>query len=235
MNLILIAIAPIIILALYVYFRDKYEKEPWWMLLLALGAGAFIVIPILPVEIALSTLTRGMNHYSTAFFDAFIVAASTEEVFKYLAVVLLFFWSKQFNERFDGIVYAVFVSLGFALVENIMYVYFRFGTMEVGYLRAITAVPAHTLFGVAMGYRLGLAKFAKGPKAKHLILALLIPIILHGIYDWLIMVDRGWGLLIFFPFVIFLWVFGLIRMRKHSKGSRFNPKNMGMGGDQPEL
>ena len=224
MNLILIAIAPIIILALYVYFRDKYEKEPWWMLLLALGAGALTVVPILYVEISLSTLTRGMNHYTTAFFDAFIVAASTEELFKFLAVFLIFYWSKQFNERFDGIVYAVFVSLGFALVENIMYV-FNYDSMQVGYLRAITAVPAHTLFGVAMGYSLGLAKFGKGPKAKHLILALLIPIVLHGIYDWLIMVERGWGLLFFIPFVIFLWVLGLIRMKRHSKNSKFNPKN----------
>ncbi len=225
MNLILLAIAPIVILAFYFYFRDKYEKEPWWMLLLALVAGAVIVFPILIVETRLSMLARGMNHFASSMWDAFVVAASTEEFFKYAATLLLFFWSKQFNEKFDGIVYAVFVSLGFALVENIMYVT-GFDSFRVGFMRAVTAVPAHTLFGVAMGYSLGLAKFGNGGKGKHLILALVIPIALHGIYDWLIMVDRSWALLLFFPFVIFLWVFGLWRMKRFNKTSRFNPANM---------
>lgn len=230
MKFIIIAVAPIILLALYINYRDKYEKEPWYMLLLALIAGALTVLPILPIEQQLSFIGRHMSHFASAAWEAFVVAAGTEEFFKYTATVLLFFFSKQFNEKFDGIVYAVFVSLGFALVENILYVVGN-SSMGIGYLRAITAVPAHMLFGVSMGFYLGLAKFGKGSKALNLFLALLVPIILHGIYDYLVFVGRDWATWLFVGFLLFLWVLGLRRMSKLSKVSRFNPANMQDSGE----
>ena len=227
MKFIIIAVLPIILLALYINYRDKYEKEPWYMLLLAIIAGAFTVVPILPVEQWLSLVGYRMHlgHYGDSAWNAFVVAAGTEELFKYMATVLIFFLSKQFNEKFDGIVYAVFVSLGFALVENILYVWGN-SSMQIGYMRAITAVPAHALFGVSMGYSLGLAKFGKGSKGMHLILALLVPIILHGIYDYLIFIGRDWAVWLFIGFLLFLWILGLRRISKLSKASRFNPANM---------
>ncbi|MBN2728686.1 MAG: PrsW family intramembrane metalloprotease [Bacteroidales bacterium] len=235
MKFIIIAVAPIILLALYINYRDKYEKEPWYMLLLAIVAGALTVLPILPVEQWLSLVgyRLHLNHYGDSAWNAFVVAAGTEEFFKYTATVLIFFFSKQFNEKFDGIVYAVFVSLGFALIENILYVVGN-SSMQIGYMRAITAVPAHTLFGVSMGFYLGLAKFGKGSKALNLFLALLVPIILHGIYDYLIFIGRDWATWLFVGFLLFLWVLGLRRISKLSKASRFNPANIVNEDPNPE-
>jgi len=220
MSLLILAIAPIFILAFYLYYRDKYEKEPVGMLIKALIAGAVIVIPILFVEIFITKYVDKYSGSTGAFFDAFAVAGFTEEIFKWLAVYLLFFRSRHFNERFDGIVYAGIVSLGFALVENIMYVVGN-DSASVGYLRAITAVPAHMLFGVVMGYRFGLAKFMPTQKSWHLFMAFFMPFLLHGIYDFLLMLEKTWALILFFPFVIFLWYFGLVRIKRHSLKSEF--------------
>ncbi len=221
MSLILLAAAPVAILAFYIYYRDKYEKEPIWMLIKAILAGAIIVIPILFVEQYISAHVERFTGETAAFLDAFGVASFTEEIFKWLAVILIFFGSRHFNERFDGIVYAAFVSLGFALVENILYVYGS-QSAQVGYMRAITAVPAHALFGVVMGYRFGLAKFLPDRKMFNLFMAFFMPFLLHGIYDFLLMLEKNWALILFLVFVPFLWYFGLVRMKRHSLNSAFN-------------
>jgi len=224
MNLLLLAIAPVFILIFYIYYRDKYEKEPIGMLIKALLIGAFIVIPILFVEEFISIYIEKYHGATSAFLNAFVMAGFTEEIFKWLAVFIFFFSSKHFNERFDGIVYAGIVSLGFALVENLMYV---FGTqsVNVGLLRAITAVPGHMLFGVVMGYRFGLAKFLPENKSWNIFMAFFMPFMLHGIYDFLLFLDKTWAIILFFPFVTFLWYFGLVRMKRHSLDSVFKNSN----------
>lgn len=227
LNLILIAAAPVFLLAFYINFRDKYEKEPIWMLIKAVVAGGLIVIPILFVEGAISNQVSKYSGPTGAFLNAFAVASFTEELFKWLAVFILFFSSRHFNERFDGIVYAAFVSLGFALVENFFYVVGN-RSMEIGYMRAITAVPAHALFGVVMGYRFGLAKFLPANRGWHLFMAFFMPFLLHGIYDFLLMLEKTWALVLFFPFVVFLWYFGLVRMKRHSLNSAFLAKKEGV-------
>lgn len=217
MNLLIISIAPVVIIALYIYIRDKYEREPWRMLLLALLSGMISVIPILIVEIFLSKLVPYFSSIYQAGYNAFIVAAFTEELFKFIAFFIIIWGNKEFNEKFDGIVYAVFVSLGFALVENILYV-FENG-MNTGILRAFTAVPAHALFGIVMGYRLGLAKFYPNQRTKHIILALVYPIILHGFYDFILMSKQQILLSLFIPFLIYLWIFGFRNMKNLSDQS----------------
>ena len=94
---------------------------------------------------------------ASAGYTAFVVAGFTEELMKYLAFYFFFWQERNFNEKFDGIIYAVYISLGFAAVENILYVFS--GGMGVGFVRAFTAVPAHALFGISMGYYFGLARF----------------------------------------------------------------------------
>jgi RsiW-degrading membrane proteinase PrsW (M82 family) len=217
MNLIFIALAPVFIIAIYIYFRDKYEKEPIGLLLKSLLAGAVIVVPIIFLERFLGRFSQHMEFYSNAAYTAFVVAAFSEEVFKYLALFILIWQNPNFNEKFDGIVYASFISLGFAAVENIHYV-ISFG-IQVGYSRAFTAVPAHALFGITMGYYFGLAKFYPHMTNKYLSLSLLLPLLLHGIYDFIIFINLTFSLIIFIPFIIYLWITGFKKMKELSDKS----------------
>ncbi|MCK4749468.1 MAG: PrsW family intramembrane metalloprotease, partial [Bacteroidales bacterium] len=156
-----------------------------------------------------------------AAYQAFLVAGSTEEVFKFLALYLLIWRSPSFNEKFDGIVYAVFVSLGFAAVENVLYV--LEGGYQTALVRAITAVPAHALFGVTMGYYFGIAHMYTELRSGYLRRALLIPILLHGIYDFILMVGIDWLLSLFIIYVIFLYISGMKKLKVLSDASVFKP------------
>ncbi|MEN8156833.1 MAG: PrsW family glutamic-type intramembrane protease, partial [Bacteroidota bacterium] len=214
-------LAPVFIIAFYIYFRDRYEKEPVRLLIYALVAGMFTVIPIIGVERFLMWVMPVSGRVPEAAYQAFVVAGSTEELFKFLALYLLVWKSPSFNEQFDGIVYAVFVSLGFAAVENVMYV------MASGYhtaaIRAITAVPAHAIFGITMGYYLGIAHRYKELRKPYLLRSIAIPILLHGIYDFILMVEVPWLLTLFAPYVVFLYFSGIRRMKRLSEASIFHP------------
>ena len=217
MHLIALALTPVFIIAAYIYFRDKYEKEPIRLLIFALIAGAVTVIPILFLESFLDRYTASFPGLLSAAWKAFVVAAFSEELFKYLALYILIWRSKEFNEKFDGIVYAVYVSLGFALVENIMYV--TQGGVTTGLMRAITAVPAHAIFGITMGFYFGLAKFYEKERNLLKLKALLYPILLHGIYDFILFTGIEWLMIVFFAFVVYLYFYGLKRMKNLSDQS----------------
>lgn len=219
MNILLISLAPIFIIAIYIYARDKYEREPLKLLLFALLAGGLTTIPIIFVEMFLSLEGFFPNAYAQAAYDGFVVAAFTEELFKFAALFLLIWRNPNFNENFDGIVYAVFVSLGFAAVENVLYV----ATTEasVGFMRAVTAVPAHALFGVSMGFHFALARFRPSQRPLQLFLAVLIPIALHGFYDFCLMTGNDIFLLVFVVFIVFMWILGFKKMKMHSDSSVF--------------
>ncbi len=140
-SLLFISLAPVLIIAFYIYSRDKYEKEPLSVLIEALFAGVMIVLPAVLIESVLVLPVRSSGSLMSAGYSGFIVAGLTEEGMKFLVLYLFFWRNKNFNEKFDGIVYAVFIALGFAGVENIMYVFK--GGYGVGITRALTAVPAH--------------------------------------------------------------------------------------------
>lgn len=217
MNLIILSLAPVFIIAGYIYFRDKYEKEPIRLLLLALLFGALTVIPILFVEQFLTGFSGLFSGLSAAAWNAFAVAAFTEEIFKFLALYLLIWKSPELNEKFDGIVYAVFISLGFAAVENILYVTGNgFGT---GVIRAITAVPAHAIFGITMGFYFGMAKFYVKERKILLIKALGYAVLLHGIYDFILFTGMEWITVVFAIFVVYLYISGLKRIKQLSDQS----------------
>ena len=217
MNLFILALAPVVIIAVYIYFRDKYEKEPIRLLLFALLAGAVTVIPILALEKFLDSFTNSFPGLLSAAWKAFAVAAFSEELFKYLALYLLIWRSREFNEKFDGIVYATFVSLGFAAVENVLYV--SSGGVGTGLMRAITAVPAHAIFGITMGFYFGMARFYEKERTNLKGKALIYPIILHGIYDFILFTGIQWLTIVFVGFVIFLYISGLKRIKKLSDQS----------------
>ncbi len=219
MIVLLIALAPVFIILFYVYFRDKYEKEPFKLLLFSLLAGMIIVVPVIIVERLIMAFQPPMNPLMDAGYNAFLVAALVEEAFKYLALFLIIWKSPEFNEKFDGIVYAVFISLGFAAVENVLYVID--GGVKTGLIRAITAVPAHALFGVMMGYYFGIARMYSELRKESMWKAFLIPFALHGIYDFLLMSNLPILLLAFIPFMLYLYFTGFRKMKITSDSSIF--------------
>ncbi len=220
MNLLIVSLAPVFIIGGYIYFRDKYEKEPLQLLLLALFAGALTVIPILFLERFLDGFTEMFSGLATAAWKAFVVAGFSEEFFKFLALYLLIWKSREFNEKFDGIVYAVFVALGFAGVENVLYVFE--GGITTGITRAITAVPAHAIFGITMGFYFGQAKFFEKERSMMKKKALFYPVLLHGVYDFILFTGIEWLTVVFFGFVVFLYISGLKRIKKLSDQSIYN-------------
>ncbi len=223
MKLIILSLAPVLIIATYIYFRDKYEKEPLGVLILALILGCLIPVPVIVVETFLGNIRpdwpTGWANHLNAFYNAFLVAGFTEEFFKFLVLFIVIWGNKNFNEKFDGIVYAVFISLGFAAVENIMYI-FNYGE-TTGYVRAIVSVPGHALFGVTMGFYFGLAKFYIINRKALLIKAFFFPVILHGIFDFILMLGDYKVMGIFIPFIIYLYFDGLKKVKNLSDRSIF--------------
>lgn len=223
-GLLFISLAPVFIIAFYIYNRDRYEKEPLSVLLRALFIGFICVIPVVIIEKILSGLYNGAAGINEAAYTAFVVAGFTEEAVKYIAFILFFWNNKNFNEKFDGIVYAVYISLGFAAVENILYVFG--GGFGVGLVRALTAVPAHGLFGIMMGYYFGLAKFNPEYRMIYLLAAFILPFISHGLYDFLIMGNTQYLLAAFIPVLAFFWISGFQKISKLSEASVFKPKDI---------
>lgn len=207
-RLFIIAIIPAIAILAAIYVTDRHDREPIKLLIITYLLGAIAVIPSIIVEEILIRFNVFPGIFG-AFYNAFIVAALTEEYFKRFMVLKLPLRSNHFNERLDGIVYSVFCALGFATVENIIYVVFTYTNNPfVGLYRGIFSVPAHSIFGVSMGYYISLAKFAKGERErkKNRVKSLLIPILLHGIFDFILMSGLPELMMLFIPYVIFLWV-----------------------------
>jgi RsiW-degrading membrane proteinase PrsW (M82 family) len=224
-NLLLIAVAPVFIILVYIYYRDKYEKEPLNLLFEGLVAGGVIVFPIVYFEQLINPIGSNLSPIYSAAWTAFMVAALVEELFKYFAVYILIWRNPNFNERFDGIVYGVFVSLGFALVENISYVFGNPEGLRVALLRAVTAVPAHAMFGVMMGYWFGLAKFVPSKRRQYMFSAFSFPFLFHGIYDFILMSAKNYLLILFIPLIVYMFFRARKRIRRLEAKSFFNPNN----------
>jgi len=222
MKLFSLALAPMFIAAFYIYIRDKYEKEPVRLLVTGLVYGAFIIVPVVRTQNLLLLFTPNSGVIAEAFFLSFAVAAFVEEFYKYIILFFLVWRNDNFNERFDGIVYAVFISLGFAGVENLLYVLSpSLGGVSTALSRAVFAVPGHALFGVAMGYYFAVAKFEPRHKNKCLLLAFSVPVLLHGTYNFILMSELPYLMAIFCVFAGYLWVSGFRKMREHIEASPF--------------
>jgi protease PrsW len=192
MGLLALAIAPGIAICLFIYFKDKYNREPLWLLILSFFMGMLSIIPAIIIQVALTKPVErimGEGILYTAVFSYIIVALS-EESCKFLALRFLPYRRKAFDDPFDGIVYAVVVSMGFATLENIMYVTNH--GIATGILRMFLSVPAHATFGVLMGYHLGLAKFDPANKRRHIALAIFWPVLFHGTFDFFLFIDNDW-------------------------------------------
>ncbi|MDR3091385.1 MAG: PrsW family intramembrane metalloprotease [Clostridiales bacterium] len=221
-SLIAMAAAPVFTLLIYVYIRDKYEKEPWRLLLAGVFWGAAFAVPIIQTQNALLRFAPpGGGVAAEAAFHAFILAALVEEGFKLIVSRSLTRRSLSFNERFDGVVYAAFVSLGFAGIENIMYVASpSLGGAATALSRALFSVPAHAFFGVCMGYYTALSKFGEN-RRRDALKAFIYPFLLHGTYNFLLLSHAAGASLIFGVFSAFLWLLALRQMKIHLEASPF--------------
>lgn len=211
------AIAPGIALLAYFYWKDRYDSEPLPMVLKMFVIGVLIVFPIMIVQRGL-TLMWG----ESPFAFSFVISAGVEEFFKWFVLYHIIYNHTEFDEPYDGIVYAVAVSLGFATLENVLYVVLQpasFGTLMI---RALLPVSGHALFGVFMGYSLGRAKFSVGRKVKlHLWLALLLPVLWHGLYDFMMLTVPSTWLWLIVPFMFLLWFRGMRNVNRANAVSPF--------------
>jgi len=225
-----LAVAPGFAIVLYIYLKDKHEREPLVLLLTSFFFGAlstFITLGITVPFNALVELRRG--DVVDEFFDAMFKVALIEEFSKFFFVRFILYYNKNFNEPFDGIVYSVMVGMGFATLENIIYV-FHSG-IQTGILRMFTAVPAHATFAVFMGYFLGRAKFTHHKEVALSVLALASATLFHGAYDyfWFMADTHGVWAGIWIGSIVAL-VLGFVLARKairiHQQASPFSPANI---------
>lgn len=193
LGLLAIAIAPCLAIMIYVYIKDKHEKEPFLLLAYSfLGGVASVFVAATLEQYAQGfVIGSGTSAISVAIF-AFLVVGLSEELSKYFFLRIIPYRNKAFNEPFDGIVYSVMVSMGFAMIENIMYV-MKHG-MGTGIMRVFTAVPAHATFAIIMGYYIGLAKFNPKNKVKYQIMGIGGAVLFHGAYDFSLMQNNVPGL-----------------------------------------
>lgn len=227
---LILAILPGIVISIYIYYKDIHEKEPHRYLIACFGFGMLSTIPAIFLEQTGQNLgiTEGVNPFMTFLF-AFVVVAGSEELVKYVFLRNYIYPKDEFNEPMDGIVYAVMIGMGFATLENILYVN-SFG-FDTALLRMFTAVPAHAAFAVIMGYYVGLAKFKHNPaeERRMLMMGLFGAIILHGAYDFFLFqqIYEGLAVLAFVSLILGIR-FGRDLIKRHQEDSPFKETNIAM-------
>ena len=250
------ALFPAIALCIYVFKKDRVEKEPMGLLLSLFFLGMVICFPAAEIENVLlgfidsvflpfGVEVGGGVVLNNAVYQTYIVCqnfigiALVEEGLKLLILLWRTSKNKNFNSLFDGIVYAVFVSLGFAALENIFYV-FEHGWVNA-VMRALLSVPGHMFYAVLMGYYYSLYHmYEKARKIeislkdeglisknatefsgkRFLTMSLIIPVLAHGLYDYCCTVDSIWATLGLFAFVLFLYIYCFGKIKKTSKADR---------------
>ena len=221
MTLLALALAPGLMLLLYIYLQDKYEREPLKAVLRAFGLGAAAAI-ILVVIYVLLNFTSSSSEKELTFASAFVMAlwhaAIPEEIIKFLPFLLFIYKNKEFNEWFDGIVYASAISLGFATIENILYV--MQADVSTGIIRAVLAVPAHFIMGITQGFFFSLAKFGN-KKVLNISLALIAAILVHAIYDAFIFSGKSIWLTIFIFYFVGIILLARKMISSHLEKSQF--------------
>ena len=223
LELLVLAIAPVATIILWIYLKDKYDKEP------VITLSKFFILGILVSALAIyvEELLIKLNTFSKIgymIYISFIVAGLTEEGLKALILIPNLLREKNFNEKLDGIIYSVFLSLGFATVENIIYILFEDPTsvFQVSIIRAIISIPAHMMFAIIMGYYISKYKFnsSKSKPKTYLIMSIRVPILLHGIFDFILMIPYRWSIIVFVAYIVFLWKISLDKLDEYTDNSR---------------
>lgn len=225
--LLLLSILPSIVLGVMIYKKDTVEKEPRSLLIKLFVAGIFSAIITLILSMVLDPIIKDIDdteaiNYVYLAVHTFIKVALVEEFSKWILLKKITWKNKEFNYIYDAIVYAVFVALGFATIENVLYVFGDNGGISTAILRALVSVPGHAFDGVFMGYYYGLSKQAlvnhnMKLMKKNMIFSLLIPTILHFIFDYLLLSDNALLLIIYLGFIVFLYINAFKRINQLSR------------------
>lgn len=190
-------VAPGLALLSYFYLRNQMSTEPRKTLFQSFIYGALITFPIMFIQHVL----QAEGTFSNSFIRDVLFSSGLEEFFKWLVIFVVIFKHIEFDDPYDGILYGASVSLGFATVENVLYL-LSFG-INTAFIRAVLPVSSHALFGVVMGYYYGKSKFAKNDKEiEYLLLSLFAPILLHLIYNS-ILTFKGYWVYLIAPFMLF--------------------------------
>ena len=197
--LVTLSISPGIFIMVTIYNLDENDKEPLWLLAIAFIFGAVNLHLDIDILDFLFSLIKSENNFIRIGEEALSVSV-TEELLKFLVVILIIYPNKNFDEPFDGIVYSVFVGMGFATAENLTFV--LQGDATLALMRMLSAIPAHFVFAVIMGYYLGKAKGSKNSQLWFIMLSLLIPVIIHAFYDYFLFLD----------FIPGLWIGGIVTL-----------------------
>lgn len=219
--LMLIAIAPGLLICYAIYRIDKFDKESYWQLIICFILGMLATIPAVKLEsIGESYGLEDSSNLGLLLLLSYGVVGFSEEIVKFLVLLFYGYPRKEFNEPLDGIVYAVMIGMGFATLENIIYAD-RFG-IETILLRAFTAVPAHAVFAVIMGYYVGLAKFDKKQRIKLIVIGLFLAVFIHGTYDFFILQEYYDWLMGFATLTLVVSIYFSIKLiRLHQINSPF--------------
>jgi RsiW-degrading membrane proteinase PrsW (M82 family) len=219
--LVILAVLPALLVSYAIFRLDKFEREPLAALLLCFAAGALITVPAVAMEkYVFFQLMPLRESVGGTLLLAFGAVAFNEELFKFAVLMAAAFPYRFFNEPFDGIVYAVLIAMGFASFENLVYAN-RFGA-EAVWLRTFTAVPAHLVFAIVQGYFAGLAKFDPPRRRRLLVRGLATAVLLHGIYDFLIIQQWSSWLIVLATISLYLSLFYCGRLiQEHQDNSPF--------------
>ena len=217
--LFLLAIIPILILSIYIYSNDV-EKEPKILLFKLFGCGIISSLLVFLVSYLLFEFFPDLRinlyefNYIKYFIYSFLLVSFFEEGCKWISTRFFGYNSKYFDEAYDIIVYASFVALGFAFLENIMYV-FTYG-VNAAILRAVISVPGHLSFGIMMGYYMLLAKLSKTKKnhRKYMIYSFIFPILIHGSYDFLLLFKNTYILIIMLILLFMFYIFSYMKIKR---------------------
>jgi RsiW-degrading membrane proteinase PrsW (M82 family) len=232
---IVLGAAPSLFLLVFFYLKDRYEPEPRGHVALAFAKGALAIVPswlaARGLEMAVGREWLALGGLWARLYEAVLMAATVEEGAKWVIFLALIYWWEELDEPLDGVVYGVALALGFATVENILCVV-RDG-LQVGLLRAVFAVPAHALFGAAMGFYMGRAKLGRGRHGSHvtrwerasrIALALAVPVAFHAAYDFALVELRGaWVYPVIAVGSVALWAFVLRRVHTAREDSPHQP------------
>ena len=226
MSLLLVTILPSILIVGFIVSADKF-KEPTSAIIKVFSYGILITIPAFFINTYLGNFfsTFGINEN---IISSFLTAAPVEEGLKFIILFFVVYNMKEFNEPIDGMVYGVTVSLGFATLENIYYVYvlkdyFETTSMTLAVVRSFSAIPAHALFGAFMGYYF--MKYAFISKKNNLFLCFFIPFLLHGFYNYLVVSNFLLVLVLLIIFwIIALRIFNNLKKSQTKKKVEFEKK-----------
>ena len=201
------AVVPSLLLIQLFLRLDRARPEPKGAVLRAFMLGIVSTVPAFLLEFSTDLFLRPwfINPIAFAVVEAFIVAALCEEWIKLMVVRRFIYRSSRFDEVMDGIIYTVAAGLGFAAMENVIFV--ASGGMTVALLRAFTAVPLHTICSALLGYSIGKARFAatRGAEDRYILGGLMTAVLIHGLYDFLLFVVPYWGVvpgLLIFPLML---------------------------------